>query len=214
VLSVHGVEADEALHGLVLDGIFILTAAVGTEDGVLYEGHIAAEPGPDALRGLLVTNGAIDTVECERIGQGFQQGVVLRAFVVGGKMAHRSMATGALVLQPCGMGGVGDDFMAHFGPPERVLRAVGHDGAAPIVHHVDVPAIRLGHHGEGLTGNGSEVIGVFAVTAGTLARPVEKGVDGVGQSAEYVTAHVVFQALMGLDDRAGCESTQLPGCAR
>ena len=165
VFAIHGIEPNELLHGLKLDGILVFAAAVRAENGVFDEGHVSTEAGSNAFGILLVAHRTIDSIQGHGIGERFEQGVIFSALVMGRKMAYRGMATGALVFQSRAVAGVGEHFVPHFGPPERVFGAVGHDGAPPIVHHIDVVALWKRFHGKGLSRNGRQIIRVFAVTA-------------------------------------------------
>ena len=173
VVAVDRHQADEVEHRLPLDGVFVLAPAVLAIDGVFDKGHLAAEPGADALGILLVAHGAAHTIEREAVGQRLEERVVFGAVMVRGEVAHRCMATRALVFESGGMAGIGDDLVPHLGSPERVLGAVGHDGTAPVVRDVDVPSVRQGLHGKGLSGDGGELIGVLAMASCAFARALE-----------------------------------------
>ena len=84
-------------------------------------------------------------------------------------MAYGRVAAGALVLESGRVAWIGDDLVAHLGPPEGVLRAVGHERAPPVVHDVDVPAVGHGLHRERLSGDGGQFVGVFGVASGAFA---------------------------------------------
>ena len=196
VLTVDRHEPDKALHRLPLDGVLVLTPTVLAVDGVLHKGHVTAEPGADPVRILLVADPAADAIQGQAVRDGFQQGVVFRTVMVCGKVAHWRVAAGAFVLQACGMSRVGEDLMAHLGPPEGILGAVGHDGTPPIVDHVHVPSIGHGVHRERLAGDGRQAIGILPVAPDAFAGPPEQGVEGVWQSAEDIPVKRTFQTLM------------------
>ena len=213
MLAIHGIETDELLHGLVLHRIFILASTVGPKNGVFYKGHFPAEAGSNSFSVLLVADGAIHTVKGHGIRERLEQRVVFCTLMMGSKVADRRVTTGAFVFQSSAMAGVGEHFVSDFGPPKWVFGAVGHDRTAPIVDHIHVVAIENGLHGEYLSRNRSEAVGVFTMTTCTFSRAVKQCIDGVRQTTKVVASQRYAQRFMGVYDGPWGKSTQLPSCA-
>ena len=98
VLTKHGVEPDEALHGLILHRVFILAPSVRAVNGVFHKGHLTAESRADAIGVLLVTDRTVDAIQGQGVGNGFEQAVIFGAIMMGGKVADRCVATCAFVF--------------------------------------------------------------------------------------------------------------------
>ena len=138
--------------------------------------------GVPGRRSLLVARHTTHAIERQAVLKQCGHGVMRLSVVVSGKMPHRRMARGAFVLQLELVVGVHQNLVAHLRSPERVAGTVGHEGAAPVVRDVHVPAVGHGLCGEGLTGDAGKAVGVFAVAAGAFATSCKQGVGRIRQT--------------------------------
>ena len=173
-------------------------------------------------RGLLVTRHATHTVERQAVLHERGHGVMRLSVVMGSKMPHRRVARGAFVFQFQLVLGVDQYFVAHLGPPKRIPGRVGHEGAAPVVRDVHVPAVGHGLRWEGLSGNAGKAVRVFAMATGALTAACKQGVGRIGQPtirrAEFrgvVRSAVLVPMLRAVDcphqpERQQCRSQSYP----
>ena len=180
-------------HRQLVQRRLVLAQTVWTVSFVGVDEHVRVElqaivkfevaaVGIAGCRGLLVARHTTHAIERQAVLKQCGHGVMRLSVVVSGKMPHRRMARGAFVLQLELVVGVHQNLVAHLRSPERVAGTVGHEGAAPVVRDVHVPAVGHGLCGEGLTGDAGKAVGVFAVAAGAFATSCKQGVGRIRQT--------------------------------
>ena len=204
-------------HRQLVQRRLVLAQTVWTVSFVGVDEHVRVElqaivkfevaaVGIAGCRGLLVARHTTHAIERQAVLKQCGHGVMRLSVVVSGKMPHRRMARGAFVLQLELVVGVHQNLVAHLRSPERVAGTVGHEGAAPVVRDVHVPAVGHGLCGEGLTGDAGKAVGVFAVAAGAFATSCKQGVGRIRQTTvrrselrRMVWAAVLMPMLRSVD---------------
>ena len=118
------------------------------------------------------------------------------------------MAAGTLVLNDGLKTGVHNPLMAHFGAPERIMGAVGHHGAPPVIDHVHIGAAVV-HHGER---GGIVAMAAFTVAAGheigVLTERQQCAAAPEGVQFSFCVVRVCHRAAVGPSDKNGYRSDQ------